>query len=146
MCVFGQILLKNAYFTMPNLYFKNVPDVITSSLTEDSFLHGRVRKKHVLLNSMIVSKRTFYDFFISLSDKTGMDILGFDRKLIMIAGQHIADSLLYIINDSLSLIEFFLRIGNFPEWLLYLKHNGDVDVMSNCRPISVIEHIAKMVD
>ena len=27
--------------------------------------------------------------------------LGFDRKLIKIAGQHLVDSLLYIINDSL---------------------------------------------
>ena len=29
--------------------------------------------------------------FTLLSDKTGMDILGFDRKLIKIAGQHIVD-------------------------------------------------------
>ena len=38
-----------------------------------------------------------------------------------------------------SQMEFFLRIGNF-------KNNGDVDVMSNYRPISVIGHIAKMVE
>ena len=69
----------------------------------------------------------------------------FDRKLIKIAGQNIADSLLYIINDSLS-------NGIFPEdrklarMTPVLKHNGDVDVMSNYRPISVIEHIAKMVE
>ena len=43
-------------------------------------------------------------------------------------------------------MEFFLRIGNLPEWLLYSKNNGDVDVMSNYRPISVIGHIAKMVE
>ena len=73
-----------------------------------------------------------------------MGILGFDRKLIKIAGQHIVDSLLYIINDSLS-------NGTFPdEWKLarvtpVFKNNGDVDVMSNYRPISVIGYIAKMV-
>ena len=37
--------------------------------------------------------------FMSLSDKTSMDVLGFDRKLIKIACQHIADSLLYIISS-----------------------------------------------
>ena len=74
-----------------------------------------------------------------------MDILGFDRKLIKIAGQHIVDSFLYIINDS-------LLNGTFPdEWKLarvtpVFKNNGDVDVMSNYRPISVIGYIAKMVE
>ena len=74
-----------------------------------------------------------------------MDILGFDRKLIKITGQHIVDSLLYIINES-------LLHGTFPdEWKLarvtpVFKNSGDVDVMSNYRPISVIGHIAKMVE
>ena len=77
--------------------------------------------------------------------KTGLDILGFDRKLTKVAGQHIVDSLLYIINDA-------LVNGTFPdEWKLsrvtpVLKNNGDVDVMSNYRPISVTGHIAKMVE
>ena len=74
-----------------------------------------------------------------------MDILGFDRKLIKIAGQHIADCLLYIIN-------FSPFNGIFPEdWKLarvipVFKNKGDVDVMSNYRPISVIGHIAKMLE
>ena len=74
-----------------------------------------------------------------------MDILGFDWKLIKIAGQHIFDSLLYIINDS-------LLHGTFPdEWKLarvtpVFNNSGDVDVMYNYRPISVIGHIAKMME
>ena len=69
-----------------------------------------------------------------------MDILGFDRKLIKIAGHHIVDSLLYIINDS-------LLHGTFPdEWKLAMvtpvsKNNEDV---SNYRPISVIGHKVKI--
>ena len=37
-----------------------------------------------------------------LNDKTSMVIPGFDRKLLKIAGQHTADSLLYIIHDLIS--------------------------------------------
>ena len=85
--------------------------------------------------------------FTLLSDKIGMEILGFDRKLIKIAGQHIVDSLLYIINGS-------LLHTTFPdEWKLaratpVFKNNGDVDVMSDYhhRSISVIGHKAKMVE
>ena len=81
---------------------------------------------------------------MSLSDKTGMGILGFDRKLVRIAGEYIVDSLLCIINYSPS-------NGTFPDdWKLarvipVYKNNGDVNTMSNYRPISVIGHIAKMV-
>ena len=39
---------------------------------------------------------------ISLSNKTVVDILGFDRKLVSIADEHIVGYLLCITNDSLS--------------------------------------------
>ena len=120
---------------------------LTSSLPRSLMTvpcYGRVRKVYILLNSMIFRGGPFTTF-MSLSDTTGMDILGFDRKLIKIAGHNIADSLLDIINDSFS-------SGLFPEdWKLarvtpVFNNNGDVDVMSNYRPISVIGHIAKMVE
>ena len=85
------------------------------------------------------------ELLISLSDKTGMDILGFDRKLVRLAGEHIVDSLLCIISDSHS-------SGTFPDdWKLarvipVYKNNGDVNIMSNYRPISVTGHIAKIVE
>ena len=128
-----------------NIYFKNVPDVITSSFTDDSSLLWKGQESIYTFKFNDIQRSDLLDLFISLSDKTGMDILGFDRKLIKIAGHHIADSLLYIINDSLS-------NGVFPEdWKLarvtpVFKNNGDVDAMSNYRPISVIGHIAKMVE
>ena len=58
---------------------------------------------------------------------------------------NIVDSLLCIINDSLSSC-------TFPDdWKLarvtpVYKNDGDVNIMSNYRPISVIGHIAKMVE
>ena len=43
-------------------------------------------------------------------------------------------------------MKLLLMNGKLPGWLLYLKNNGDVDAMSNYRPVSVIGHIAKMVE
>ena len=93
-------------------------------------------------NHQVWGSYDLLQLFISLSDKTGIDILGFDRKIVKIAGHHIADSLLYIMNESLS-------NGIFHEdWKLArvtpaFKNNGDVDVMSNYRPIFVLGHIEK---
>ena len=57
--------------------------------------------------------------FTLLSDETVMDILGFDGKVIRIAGQHIVDSLFFIIYDFFS-VELLIN-GSLPEWLLCLK-------------------------
>ena len=48
-----------------------------------------------------IQRVDFSRLFMSVSNETGMDILGFGRKLINISGQNIVRSLLYIINDSL---------------------------------------------
>ena len=74
-----------------------------------------------------------------------MGTLGFDKKLIKIAGQHSVDSLLYIINDSLLNETFpveWKRVRVTPVF----KNNGHVDVMSSYRPISVIGHAKKVVE
>ena len=84
----------------------------------------------------------FIKLLISLSHKTGMDILGFDQRLVRLAGEQIVDYLSCIINDSHS-------SGTFPDdWKLarVTLNNGDANIMSNYRPISVIWHIAKMVE
>ena len=70
-----------------NIYFENVPDVITSSFNDDSTLLWKGQESiYIRLNLMKFSGQIFYAFFSLLSDKTGMDIMGFDRKLIKIAG------------------------------------------------------------
>ena len=82
--------------------------------------------------------------FILLSDKTGMDRLRFYRKLIKIAGQHVAD-LLYIINDFLS-NDIFLENWKLARVTPVLKNTKGIDVVSNYFLISVIGPIAKMVE
>ena len=128
-----------------NIYFKNVPDVITSSFSDDSTLLWKGQESIYTFKFKEIQRTYLLRLFTSLSDKTGMDIMGSDRKLIKMSGQHIVDSLLYIINYS-------LLHGTFPDkWKLarvipVFKNNGDVDVMSNYRPISVTGHITKMVE
>ena len=115
-------------------------------LQETVLYCGRDRKVYIYtFKFKDVQRIDLMALLISLSDKTGMDILGFDRKLVRIAGEHIVDSLLCIINDSLS-------NGTFPDdWKIarvtpVYKNNGDINIMSNYRPISVIGHIAKIVE
>ena len=97
------------------------------------------------LVSEIWSEATNFINLHSFSDKKDMDSWGFGRKLVRIAGEHIVDSLLCIKNDSCS-------NGIFPDdWKLarvtpVYKNNGDINSMSNYRPISVIGQIAKMVE
>ena len=95
-----------------NIYFKNVPDVTTSSFTDDSSLFWKGQESIYTFKFNEIQRADLLRLFTLQSNKTGMDILGFDRKLIKIAGQHIVDSLLYIIND-------FLLNGTFTgEWKL----------------------------
>ena len=127
-----------------NIYLKNVPDLISSSFTGDCSLLWKGQESMYMFKFIDVERNDLIELLISLSDKTVMDILGFDRRLVRIAGEHIVDSLLCIMNDSLS-------SGTFPDdWKLarvtpVYKDNGDVN-MSNYRRISVIGHIAKMVE
>ena len=99
-----------------NIYFKNVPDLISSLLWKGQESIYKFKFIDLQRNDLI-------NLLLSLCDKTGMDVLGFDQRLVRLAGEHIVDSLLCIINDSLS-------NGTFPDY----------------RPISVIGHIAKMVE
>ena len=128
-----------------NIYFKNVHDLISSSFVVDSSLLWKGQESIYTFMFIDVQRNDLINLLLSLSDKTGMDILGFNRRLVRHAGEHIVDSLSCIINDSLS-------NGTFPDdWKLarvtpVYKNNGDVNIMSNYRPISVIGHIAKMVE
>ena len=128
-----------------NIYFKNVPDLISFSFTGDCSWLCKGHESIYMFKLIDVERNDLIELLIPLSDKKGMDILGFDRKLARLAGEHIVDSLLCIINDSLS-------SGTFPDdWKLarvtpVYKNNGDVNIMSNYRPISVIGHIAKMME
>ena len=84
-------------------------------------------------------------FLKSLPEKSGMDIHGFFQKLLRLSSEHVNGSLSCIINSS-------LNSGRvFDDWKVarvtpVYKNSSDIHVMSNYRPISVIGHIAKIMD
>ena len=83
----------------------------------------------------------------ALSDAPGLDILGFDRKLLRISANIIAPSLCIIFNDSIN--RQFLHNDLKTARVSPVFKNGedcDINVYSDYRPISVISHIAKILE
>ena len=80
-----------------------------------------------------------------LSIESSLDILEFDRKLLQISAPYINISLNYLFNES-------LNCGFLPnDWKLartapVYKGKGDKNNISNYRPISVVCHIAKLLE
>ena len=91
-----------------NIHFKNVPDIITTSFTDDNTLLWKGQESIHTFKFDEIRRTDLLRLATLLSDKTRMDTIEFDRKLIKIAGQHIVDSLLYIINDSFSMTYGYL--------------------------------------
>ena len=61
-----------------NIYFKNAPDLISSSFTGDSSLLWKGQESIYTFKFKDVQRIDLMTLLISISDKTGMDILGFD--------------------------------------------------------------------
>ena len=82
-------------------------------------------------------------YFVSLSSKANDNLLDFDMRLIKYATPFISKSLSRIINDSL------LQGRVHMDWkrarVSPVYKGGDLDFEGNYRPISVIEHIARLV-
>ena len=80
-----------------------------------------------------------------MSKESSLDILEFDRKLLQISAPYINISLNYLFNDS-------LNCGFVPnDWKLarttpVYKGKCDKNNISNYRPISVVCHIAKLLE
>ena len=82
---------------------------------------------------------------LQLSNDSSLDVLDFDTKLLRLAAPHIFKSLTYIINVS-------LKTGVFPaDWKFaritpIYKGKGCKKTKGNYRPISVVCHVAKLVE
>ena len=88
---------------------------------------------------------SIYDELIKLTHKSKVDILAMDTKLINICAPVIAPALAHIFNLS-------LRSGNVPDDFklarvtpIY-KKSGSIDDCGNYRPISVVSHLAKVLE
>ena len=129
-----------------NVYFQTLPEKVCSLFkdqTSDLLWKGQ-RSIHQFTFTQI-ERDALLRKLTSLSPTSGVDILGIDRKLLRIAAPYIVDSLCTVINDSLS------NGIVHDEWKLarvtpVYKNSGDVMMKENYRPISVIGHIAKIIE
>ena len=92
-----------------------------------------------------VEHETMIKLLKTLSLESSIDVLGFDCKLLRLSAEVIGPNLSHILNLS-------LNSGDIPDdWKLarvtpVYKGRGDINVKLNYRPISVICHIAKLVE
>ena len=84
-------------------------------------------------------------YFNSLANKGGNDILDMDIKLIKLASPIISKSLASVVNWS---FDNGIVHGDWKKASVtpVYKNEGEIDDENNFRPISVISHIAKMVE
>ena len=73
------------------------------------------------------------------------DIHGFDAKLLRITASIIAPSLTYIFNSSLR-NSYFLNDWKLAKVLPAYKGKGDIQEITNYRPLSLVIHIAKIME
>ena len=81
----------------------------------------------------------------SMTNKHGNDILGMDIKLLKIACPVISKSLAYVVNSSLDngiVHDDWKKARVTPVY----KNEGEINDENNFKPISVISHIAKMIE
>ena len=84
-------------------------------------------------------------YFVSLNSKANNDLLDFDIRLIKYAAPFISESLSRIINNSLLQGRVHMDWKRARVSPVY-KGEGDLDFEGNYRPISVIGHIARLVE
>ena len=84
-------------------------------------------------------------YFDSLANKHGNDILDIDVKLLKLASPVISKSIESVVNSSLEngiVHDDWKKARVTPVY----KNEGEINDESNFRPISVINHIAKMIE
>ena len=92
-----------------------------------------------------MSKADIETYLGSLPNKSNNDILGMDLVLLRKSAPYISISLANVINKSLSSGVFEQDWKNARVTPIY-KDDGDINDENNYRPISVIGHIAKMIE
>ena len=81
----------------------------------------------------------------SLPIKSNNDILGMDLVLLRESVPYISISMANVINSSLKSSVFEQDWQNASVTTIY-KDDGDINDENNCRPMSVIDYITKMIE
>ena len=136
---------KNLNADTFNKYFVEAPQNLNSKFSKepgDLYWKGPESIHAFRFKKIIVDDVTKY--LSKLPDKSGGDVLGFDRKLLRASAPYISETLCCIINKSLA-------SGCFYDWKFakvtpVYKQAGDINMPGNYRLIPVIGHIAKMIE
>ena len=118
-----------------NCNFKNKPD---------KFLWKGPKSRYVFKFHHI-SFQDIQLYLNPMTNKHGNDILGMDIKLLKIACPVISKSLAYVVNSSLDngiVHDDWKKARVTPVY----KNEGEINDENNFRPISVVSHIAKMIE
>ena len=93
----------------------------------------------------LLNEATVYKLLSTLSDQPRKDIIGMDCKLLKISAAIITPSLTAVTNASLSK-GFVLDDWKVVKVTPAYKGKGDVLDKINCRPLSVVSHISKVLE
>ena len=129
-----------------NHHFANIGKKMNSTFQnyDDNFL-WKGPKSIYSFRFKNMSKEDIETYLGSLPNKSNNDILGMDLVLLRKSAPYISISLANVINKSLSSGVFEQDWKNARVTPIY-KDDGDINDVNNYRPISVIGHIAKMIE
>ena len=137
---------KNLNADTFNKYFVDAPQILNSKFPkEPEELYWKGSESIYTFKFKEITAHDVMKYFSNLPDKSGGDVLGFDRKLLEIAAPYIAESLCLVINMSLA-SGCFHDDWKFARVTPVYKQAGNINFPGNYRPISVIGHIAKMIE
>ena len=130
-----------------NEYFTNVANNIDASFDKEVKLHwvGEKSLHTFVFHSVTIEQVT--KEFKAMENGSNLDVLGCDRKLLKIAAPYIVQCITCIINDSI------MNADVHHDWKTakvtpIFKGGEDADITnpSDYRPISIICHIAKLIE
>ena len=130
-----------------NIFFCNIPKEIDKNFTSTTLPDWRGAKATARFTFQQFSNDSVLKELSSLNEEANLDILNIDRKLLRISADIIAPSLCTIYNKSVSqesVHSDFKKARVTPVFKNGEDH--DVNNMSDYRPISVIGHLAKILE
>ena len=129
-----------------NHHFANIGNKINSKFQnlDDNFFWKGPKSIHSFRFKRM-SSADIVTYLGSLPNRSNKDILGMDIVLLKESAPYISISLANVINKSLESGVFEQDWKNARVTPIY-KDDGDINDENNFRPISVIGHIAKMIE
>ena len=128
-----------------NDFFTNIGPQLNSTFPDSSDLHWTQPESIHTFTLSDVKEDGVFNELSALSSSTNTDLLGFDTRLLKEGAEVLTSSLTSLFNKSLTsgiIPADFKRARVTPIY----KGKGELDDYGNYRPISVVPHIAKILE